>query len=273
MLINLANPVNDHPLNDGLVAWWLPLKNTRGGSTLIDLVGGNHGTLTNGPAWDEGPNGFGAVEFASASSQAVRVSQQVTTVTDNVLMEALVRPTAFTTNATILNVGDGWTSALGYSISIGADNDASGQNLMLLLPGLAWVNLGSTAFPAANQWYHVVVGRTNGTWQGWVNGVSSGATNGTTPGTPAARLAIGSRWDGASNASNFFNGQIAYAAVRSVGPTQSIVEALYDQSLRGLPDTLRRLRPVAWYAGDVTPSPPPPPPAGAYVPLLAGVGW
>lgn len=45
--INYGQPVNwSHPLNRGLLGWWLPLPNWAGGLSLRDLCGVRHGTLT-----------------------------------------------------------------------------------------------------------------------------------------------------------------------------------------------------------------------------------
>lgn len=54
--INLAHPPNEtHPLNRGLVGWWVALPN-RTGKRWLDLSAqGNHGTLTNGPTWRGAP--------------------------------------------------------------------------------------------------------------------------------------------------------------------------------------------------------------------------
>lgn len=46
--IDLQNPVNrHHPINNGLVAWYLPLPGLDGGTTLYDIMGLYHGPLTN----------------------------------------------------------------------------------------------------------------------------------------------------------------------------------------------------------------------------------
>ena len=55
---------------------------------------------------------------------------------------------------------------------------------------------------------------------------------------PAARWAIGCRNFGSK--SNFFNGDIAFCAVRSGVASAPLVDGLYDQTVRGFPDTLRR---------------------------------
>lgn len=59
--IDLGNPVANHPLNQSLVSWWLPLPNNSGGTRLFDIGGGKHGTLTNGSSWSTAPNSFGAI--------------------------------------------------------------------------------------------------------------------------------------------------------------------------------------------------------------------
>lgn len=63
-----GQPVNwSHPLNRGLVSWWLALPGGWGrGMQFRDLCGKNHGTLTNGPAWSSAmgrPGGWGSLKF------------------------------------------------------------------------------------------------------------------------------------------------------------------------------------------------------------------
>ena len=77
-IINLADPVNrQHPLNRGLVAWWMALPGLTGGSTLVDLMGRHHGTLTHAApaqAWagTSRLGGWGALDF-SGGAEHVRV--------------------------------------------------------------------------------------------------------------------------------------------------------------------------------------------------------
>jgi hypothetical protein len=71
------DPVNRaHPLNDGLVTWWLTLPPTDGGLRWYDLLGLNHGTLANfgaGFGWrgTTRPGGFGQLTFDAAAGSAV----------------------------------------------------------------------------------------------------------------------------------------------------------------------------------------------------------
>jgi hypothetical protein len=69
--VDLGNPVAGHPLNEGLISWWLPLPNNQGGGTLFDLKRKYDGALNNGPAWAPGPNAFASLDFVRASDQFV----------------------------------------------------------------------------------------------------------------------------------------------------------------------------------------------------------
>lgn len=86
--IDWLQPVNwDHPLNRGLVAWYLAIQNQPGwGSSkwldLTDPVHGNHGTLTNmDPATDwvasSSPGGFGAIGLADTGLESAGTSQLI----------------------------------------------------------------------------------------------------------------------------------------------------------------------------------------------------
>jgi len=76
MFLLPGNAVNRAaPLNRGLLGWWMVLPNRLGGggNTFRDLMGRNHGTLTNGPTWSSlrPPGGFGSLKFTASSSHYV----------------------------------------------------------------------------------------------------------------------------------------------------------------------------------------------------------
>lgn len=51
-IVDTSDPVNwSHPLNRGLVSWWLALPDQQRGVIWRDLCRRNHGTLTSGPTW------------------------------------------------------------------------------------------------------------------------------------------------------------------------------------------------------------------------------
>jgi hypothetical protein len=54
--LNLGSPVETaHPLNLGLLLWFLPLPNNQGGLTVFDLMGRHTATLTGGSLWGASP--------------------------------------------------------------------------------------------------------------------------------------------------------------------------------------------------------------------------
>lgn len=80
MFLLPGNAVNrSAPLNRGLVSWWMTLPNRLGGggNTFRDLMGRNHGTLTNGPTWSGNRRlgGFGSIAGTSAASSWVDCSR------------------------------------------------------------------------------------------------------------------------------------------------------------------------------------------------------
>ena len=82
--VDWTQPVADHPLNDGLVSWWLAIPNhTSGTATWRDLCGKNDGTLTNfvnvDTAWKtQGqPGGFGALDFDGTNDYVVTPSIEI----------------------------------------------------------------------------------------------------------------------------------------------------------------------------------------------------
>jgi hypothetical protein len=57
--VDLGKPLNrNHPLTRDLACLWLPLSNNWGSTKLYDICGLNHGNLTNGPTWINGPYGL-----------------------------------------------------------------------------------------------------------------------------------------------------------------------------------------------------------------------
>ncbi|MFO0959483.1 MAG: LamG-like jellyroll fold domain-containing protein [Isosphaeraceae bacterium] len=56
--------IREHPLNQGRIAWWLPIPGRMGGSTLFDLMGQYPAAAFNGPIWDAK-----GLRYTSASSQ------------------------------------------------------------------------------------------------------------------------------------------------------------------------------------------------------------
>src|SRR5688500_11296274 len=103
--VSLLGPVNRlHPLNRGLVAWFLTLPGLSGGlkwHNLMDLSNGPHGTLTSmDPPTDwvsakARPGGFGALDF-DGSNDDVRFTFPIAIANVPITASAWVYPTNLT---------------------------------------------------------------------------------------------------------------------------------------------------------------------------------
>lgn len=72
--INLGSPVSNHPLNRGLVVWWLALNQGPGFGTqrFLDLLRRNHGSFVSGPTWRSNrrrTHGWGCVDAAGGTEK------------------------------------------------------------------------------------------------------------------------------------------------------------------------------------------------------------
>src|SRR4051794_33812532 len=97
--IDPARPVNpDHPLNRERRAWWIVVPGTDGGRQIFDLMGFNHGTLTNmttaGSGWGGTARrgGYGNLLF-DGSNDYVALGSRVGP-TGGLTVAAWVRPSS-----------------------------------------------------------------------------------------------------------------------------------------------------------------------------------
>jgi hypothetical protein len=247
-LIDLGNPVADHPLNRGLAGWWLPLPNSQGGGTLFDLTGRYPGTLTAGPTWAPGPTpGSVALEF-DGSNDYVRGgdwfyhdaftvscwfrSDNVAAATKNIALKRNVGTAAGTNE---------WQLVTGSSnVQLAAWNSGGGATVMNITGATTLVN---------GVWYHVtgVVPGNGGTGKIYLNGVEDASgTQTAAVGNSASEVQFGALSGGGG--ARYWDGRIG--DIRIAGRAYSAAEAwaLYDQSRRGHPDTLRRYTPRVWVA-------------------------
>lgn len=247
-VIDLSNPVADHPLNRGLVSWWLPLPNTGGGTTLIDLVatGRNHLTLTNGPTWATGPNGTGqALSLTAASSQYAQYSGAVVTAVP------LTMACWFNVN----NVtGDHCLVSLGASGSedyfgLIANGSIAGDPIRAPVRQGASGAFGETTTSfSAGVWSHAcAVFATNANRTAYLNG--GGAGSDTTSLTPASMALTGVGRLSRLTPAFYTDGRITDVRIYNRALSADEVLALYRQGLRGNPDTLRRFAPRVWSFG------------------------
>lgn len=243
--VDETNPVEwGSALNRGLVSWWLPLANRMGTGTLFDIAGSNRGTLTNGPTWAAGPNGFPGMVFSGTVSGGAKCSAanripQFATEDGTIVVTAMT--TTFTGKDVAFYVGASADSSPALSLQMRSNGiyiEGYGNGVT---PNL----LGATSL-AVNTVYHMVFTTANaGTNTVYLNGKSDANNTSTPQSGTYASVTVGSfnnNYDG-------FNGTILDAALYSRALSASEVYALYDQSLRGYPDLLRRYSNASWFVG------------------------
>lgn len=274
-VLDPACPIEwSHPLNRGLVADWTipPNSGWRGGSVLRDLVRGgkkpNDGTLTNGPTWAAGPNGFGAIVFDGANDYVTAPGPAFGS--GDFAVTAWLNPTDFGNNRAVydtLAVGGSGTRSNDVVLYV---EQSSGAPKGFTSGG--FLASGTVALTAA-QWNHVVWSRSGTTLSYYVNGRSAGtATLGTNITGANANLGVFS--DAPTGTGTPFNnwiGRIGGVWVHNRSLSAVEVSGFYSQSRRGNPDRYRWLRPWSFgvtqeagggggtehqedYAGSCTPS-------------------
>ncbi len=235
-LIDLGNPVSDHPLNRGLVAWWLPLPNNQGGTRLYDITTKRgSGTLTGGPTWVPGPAGFQAIDCVRASTQYATGALASTAQTAWTIACWLATATLTSSDGTITFNGSPGSNGYGF-------RQYTSLNLNLIADGVANQAAGAGYTLAAGVWTHAVCTRSGGTSTLYVNGVqiSTGASGINTP--TAGGTSVGAR----SNGTQPWGGKVTDHQIWTRGLSASEVWSVYTQARRDYPDQLRRYTPRTW---------------------------
>lgn len=235
----LSNPVSwAHPLNRGLVAWWLNMPGWTFGSTWRDLCGRSHGTLTNmdpatdwvGPAGR--PGGFGALDFDGTNDRT-----------------SLTIPT--TANLTAISISL-WVYArthgganFGRLVSGGSDaapfgvlsNHGNISNTMAF--AINGINLVSSAFYTLNAWHHIACVFDSGVQKKiYIDGVERGSTTQTATLTTATAANLGDRAAGSRSHNGLLDDvRLVYGRAYSADE----VRQLYQDSRQGYPGMLNRV--------------------------------
>jgi hypothetical protein len=190
-----------------------------------DAIGTNHGTLNGATlTTDRFGNANSAYSF-DGTSNFIETANVATTQTDNYTMSAWIKPSVLPQlGGIVLNGFDNTVnSGNGYSIVIDDGSSiSSGNKISAGIDGAGWCG-GSTALPATNQWYHVVVVRDNGISKVFINGVQTSMACGTTPITPSGTVRIG-----AHNGGRYFNGAIDEIKIYNTALTAAQVLSEYN---------------------------------------------
>lgn len=203
-----------------IVGWW-----AGDGNANNILGGGFNGTLQNGAGFAVAKVGQGFL--FDGVDDSVSVPTTPLTATDNWSMEAWIKPATLPQLAIAVSNGfDNGGSGNGYAFGIGNGSGGSGNMLQGLLSGITFINTGYT-FPAANEWYHVAMVRSQGLISFYVNGVQAPAFSESAPSTPT-EFRIGSQ-----NGIRFFNGQVDEVGLFNRALSQFEIESIYNAGLAG----------------------------------------
>ena len=118
----------------------------RSGTTWSDMVGGNDGTLVNGPTFDEA-NGGGLV--FDGSNDYIELGYNENLLSDSKTNEAWVKASTFNNWHGIISNFPSWGT--GFGLQIGPI-----QNIAATVSGLY---LKTSWTPSPNTWYHIVATR------------------------------------------------------------------------------------------------------------------
>lgn len=240
--VHIADAVNwNHPLNRGLVSWWIALPDQQRGSRFRDLCQRHHGTLTNGPAWQSAmgrPGGFGSLGFANTDVTTIRVAVPSLAFTGPpVYVTGWARPAAAGTAAyraiygddgfhpSLLLTGSGFE--LSYQWEGTGDEYNSGSGLVLTQDAWNFCGLSITASAATL----MLIGP-NGNLQSWTNTKTHNSYSIGTGAIGADRLNNGHGW----------TGQLDDVRAGRLELSLDSFYASYRDSLQGYPNTLNYRR-------------------------------
>jgi hypothetical protein len=231
--VNLLDPADRmHPLNRGLVAWWLALPGLMGGPRWRDLIGTNDGVLTNGPVWKPTtrPGGWGCLSF-DGTDDRVQVPTapalaQVGTGDFYISFWLFVRsaPSQYDTIASTYGGGGGYT-IISFRIFSNTLNILLNTGLYLDAP----------------------VTVTVGAWEWWLFGRDGSnlvaSRNGETPATVgggSGDVSTNYGWTIGNESGGVFGDRVPDmllddVRVGTTRPTTAFMRSLYDLSRRGYP--------------------------------------
>lgn len=232
-----------HPLNQGKVNWWMVQPDGLGGSTLFDLMGNSNGTLTgytSGNGWVHAarPGGFASLKGTTTAGYVnIGASDnKIPTSTTRFAIGGWVRFNSFNSN---------------YSNLLFRGNASGGYYGILISPGGLWIGHVGTTGPSGNtlstgRWYHLTVTYDGTSALLYQDGVFV-SSNPTTPLTNIVTYQIGNELPNNRFLDGWYDDIFTYNRLLSA----TEVRALYDQSRRGHPDTLLRIRPPFYAAASV----------------------
>lgn len=239
MCVDLGNPVSDHTLNRGLVAWWTPLKLSGAGVSSFDVKGGRTATLLNGAGWRSGPYGFAAMNFDgtddyAACAQATELFNPTAGLTVSCLLRATAIDRFLVDHANSAGT-QGWavrgSAHTGLFFHVNGVRTANGT----AINDGSWYFCAWTWVPSTSLTSYIH-GRQD---QQNTTAIPASITSASVPLWLGQRRSGGDYWPGSIADFRIYNRALAAAEVKD----------LYYQTMRGHPDTLRRYAPAFWSDG------------------------
>lgn len=245
--LNASDPVNAmHPQARGLQNWWRVIRPRAGGDTWYDLMGKQHGTLTNmasGSGWSGSvrPGGEGELRFDGSDDRIVLPSTGfVANLTAWTVLAWFKSGT--TAKAYIYQEHDSATNA---QLVIGLNENTAGDLTVFNYDGVSTaLGINATSpVPNDDRWHHVAaVQRSKSALDLYMDGVLLASdTASTLPTIPIDARTIGARDDGTAP----WVGPLDDLQVYTRALTAGEIQARYRESARGEPTLLTRLFPVS----------------------------
>lgn len=233
--VDLSRPVNTrHPLNRGLVAWWMPLPGISGGSLLVDLCGQYHAKIF-GATWDARVGRGRVPRFVRASTQYA--SGPVPAINDPLTIATWFKSDDTTNSQEICMFGN--ASAVDF-YRLNINGAAQTVRAIATDGGVSRISTSSNTW-TANTWnFGAAVFASITSRTAFLNGVAA------TPETTAATLnvpdviAIGR--SEISGFPNYLNGWLDDTRVYNRALSTDELVALQRESQLGHPNTLNRKR-------------------------------
>lgn len=242
--INWGDPVvREHPLNQGRVAWWLAVPSFYG-MTWRDLMGQNHGTLTNmttagtsGWGSTTRPGGFGEMRFDGTD--------------DRIDFGIGKTPTGALPFTTLIWVNPGAFGVGNYGTSISWGLGVAASAVIFALDGSG--GAGAMRFGrygddfiitsnklTVNAWNHVALTYDGVSIVSYINSVADNTASRTLiTGTSGMRIG-----DLVTVGTQPFIGKIDSASIYNRALSAAEILALYNEERTGYPTTLRRPSPA-----------------------------
>jgi hypothetical protein len=244
--IDLGNPVADHPLNRGLVAWYYGLPNNSGGTRWHNLTKARYEQTLSGPTWRDHLTLGGGLQLAGSPDFA---SGAPPVTVEPLTIACWFKPAAIPATSYLVALATGagadastWalTSLSTPAVGASARNSAGTSR-----------SAASTAGPVVNTWSHGCgVWATASDRAAYFNGANKGV------GVVAAIvvsaptiLATGTDTDGTGAHATYFTGAIADVSIWNRALSDDEVAAVYLEGRAGNPTRLRRYTPSVWSFG------------------------